>query len=248
MTSFRPIRPASLQPGYVPGQFSGRENGRERAVQPLSPSRNSRKSGLRANCRRRTMRFSTVFSTVVENFGGKPRGRLRHKRKTDWKAGAGRSKYHTPADVGNRSIFAWNPAASARQDRTRARPRALTVTVGAAYHWQFTGPDLPRQVVPSHFAVRTRHEAHVSTEQPPSAPHARLPRSNEHEERTARPQAPSRQGAKAIERVFELIPGAAATPAAVSRPWTTAFGRIAGSGGDTNSSGCTIEASAHMAG
>jgi ribonuclease P protein component len=49
--------------------------------------------------------------------------------------------------------------------------------------------------------MENEREAHLSAEQPPPPEDARLPHADEHEERTARPQAPPVEGSQATDRV-----------------------------------------------
>ena len=111
--------------------------------------------------------FSTFFSTVVENFGGRPYGgaagdvTLAHARNAD-----------------NPLQFSW---------RVPNDAQGLTPPGALRYYQRFSATCFWRQ------GIRD-HETYVPAK--PSSPpsHTRLPGAHEHEERSARPEASPSQG------------------------------------------------------
>ena len=116
--------------------------------------------------------FSTFFSTVVENFGGRPYGgaagdvTLAHARSAD-----------------NPLPFSW---------RVPDDAQGLTPPWALRYYQRFSATCSWRQ------GIRD-HETYVPAK--PSSPpsHTRLPGAHEHEERSARPEASPSQGPEAAD-------------------------------------------------
>lgn len=196
-----PLRPTGLSPRSS-AKFTGFlhvRDAHDALVQGPNPFRhdkipaNRRVSGAAET---RNERFSTIFSTGVENFGRKPQP-----------AGS----FQVPGARGQTADCSTGRQRSATSGASRPR-RAIDRRKRGSLPFE----------VPSQAALRTGHgnwarrsrgaarlsvtldEANVSAQQPPASPNPRVPGADANQERPDRAQAAAGQGPQAAERLHEV--------------------------------------------
>ena len=158
---------------------ANRRNAENTRSAGVSPPSNPRHCAIGSTRGGENQGFSTFFSTVVENFGGRPYGSRR----------------------GRECIVRRKPRPSAAiAAHSRGIPFPRFVDTGRHGSLEFGFLRFQRSTDRGPFD----HEAYVSAKSASASQDSRLPRADEHEKGTPGAEAPPRQGTKASHGVFVL--------------------------------------------